>query len=740
MADTFIVKGRKPNAVIVHGAKGGHDAWVAKELQLHIERLSDAELPIVTDGNIPIEGTLIVVGGPASNPLAARAQKGGLVSFDDLKPQGFVIKTIDLEGQPALLVGGNDEAATMYAAYELLERLGIVFQLTNDVIPERKPDLPLPILDLRTEPALEYRGMHCCHGIRWYMGLEDFRREIDQMAKLKLNCLHFCWGMGGPWVEFSYGGKVAEILYPKESGYCAWAYSSGTARSVKVGRECFPQDYIGPPEFADVKDQREAYRTARDFLREIIRHAHRRKIEVWLSLTEMPFVPPNLIPPGTKRFRSFYCGTAIPHGDPAMLDIWEAALASMIETYHEADRYWICTGSELPVPADDPGTHALIREYDHVRSLLPQKPKADTDTDLADVAAADKLMRRVKALYPGAKLGAELIFRGGQLRALDAVLPKDVALMNMVNWRGETAMDYFDGIEGRELFAWPRITDDGCELNIQLNAMMYDHDRTISGSIRYGLTGVIGQLNKARGAEQSARYIADGAWDPDIDCRSFYKGYLRRLFGPDALDELLEAFLILEENERSLGWRGRRGLFGTYHHGNRMGVKLRRVEYAGDQPGVEIQELEEAIETAEEDVKFWAARAEHCGRALELMRDARPKVLPGSREELDYVIYKTENLITVFQELSAVEESKAAFDRAVIAMSAGNAEEVQEHLHNCRESLNKAGRLIREALRQIIPYADIPTERHILYLLNDAIPSHEDAQKYLDNVIAQHKS
>ena len=183
-------------------------------------------------------------------------------------------------------------------------------------------------------------------------------------------------------------------------------------------------------------------------------------------------------------------------------------------------------------------------------------------------------MSRIKTRYPTAKLGAELIFRGGQLRALDAALPKDVWLMNMVNWDGETAMSDFANISGRELIVWPRITDDGGELNIQLNAMMYDHEETITESVPNGLTGVLGQLNKARGAEASAQYIAEGAWNPQISCQSFYDRYLRRLFGTAALDELLKAYLLLEENEKTLGWHGRRGLFGTYHHGNRMGVAL----------------------------------------------------------------------------------------------------------------------------------------------------------------------
>jgi hypothetical protein len=510
---------------------------------------------------------------------------------------------------------------------------------------------------------------------------------------------------------------------------------------------------MGPPEFAKVQTPQEAWRAAREFLREVIRYAHSREVKVWLAMGEIPFVPPSAAPQGSRRGRSFYCGVALPPSDPAVLDIWEAAVRSMIESYPEADRYWVVSGSELlgstkpvhDIPANDPQLQAFIGDYARLRPLIPPKPKAAADLgladlDLADIAAADKLVRRIKARHPPAKLGAELIFRGGQLRALDAALPKDVALMNMVNFAGETAMSLFGGIQGRDLVVWPRITDDGCELNMQLNAMMYDHDEVISGGVRHGVTGVLGQLNKARGAEQSAQYIAEGAWNPQINCRSFYERYLGRLYGPEARETLLKAFLLLEENEKTLGWHGRRGLFSTWCAGCRMGVALRSVNLKDEKLKLDRQELERAVGAAEGDRAFWDGRAAHCRQALELMRQARPKVPAGSREELDYVIYKAESFITVFEELSAADEAKAAFDRALLARSDGKADEVGEQFQKCQAALERAGRLVRQAAEQMVPYARLdPTERHILWIFNKAIPSHEAAQRYLAEAIARLK-
>lgn len=746
-------KGRAEAVIVVGPAAGDFDRWVASQFQQFVKRLSGAELPVVSSDKLPTGRPLVVLGGPQANPLAAAAQEKKLARFAGLKPDGFLLKRTELDGVPAILAGGNDERATMYAAYELLERLGVVFQLTGDILPAQKPDLALPALDERLEPVFKDRGMHCWHGIRWYMGLAELRQEIDQLAKLKMNVFQFYWGMGGPWAEFSHDGKRAEISAPKESGFVAWPGASGTAQSVLVGRDCFPKDgYLGPPEFAGAATQTEAYQKARDFLREVIRYAHSRKVQVWLTMGEIPYVPVNLVPPGSKPGHNFYCGTALSPGEPAVLGIWEAALRSMIESYPEADRYWVVSGSELlggtrpvhGIAASDPQIQSLIRDYHRLRPLLPQKPQAAIDLglpdlDLADIAVADKLLRRIKARHPRARLGVELIFRGGQLQALDSALPKDVALMNMVNFTGETAISYFGGIQGRDLVVWPRITDDGCELNMQLNAMMYDHDQVIPGAVGHGVTGILGQLNKARGAEQSAQYIAEGAWNREIRCRSFYERYLGRLYGPEALDLLLKAFLLLEENEKTLGWQGRRGLFSTWAASNRMGLSLRSVDYKAQPLKLDRQELDSAIQAAQSERQFWLGRAADCRQALDLLRQARGRVLPGARDELDYVIYKTENFTTVFELLAATQEARATFDRALLARIAGETAEAGKRFEQARTAVERTNRLVRLAAEQMIPYARIPTERHILWIFNKAIPSHQAAQAYLAEVTAHHR-
>ncbi len=745
--ECFLAKKGRPETVIVIGKdSGAFYRWVAGEVQRYVCELSGAELPIVTADALPTRRPLIVLGGPKSNPLAARAEQTQLVHFAGLKPDGFVLKTIQLQGVPALVVGGNDEASTMYAAYELLERLGVVFQLTGDIVPQKKPDLAFPSLDARIEPALKYRGMSRCHAVHWYMGLDDFRKHIDQLAKLKMNQLQFGWGIGGsPWLKFSYGGKVAEVFYPKESGYLAWGgwpgalSTSGTADDVRVGRECFSSKYLGAPEFADVQSPDQAFATARDFLREIIRYAHSRKVQVWLIMGEIPRVPPNLVPPAKEMPNGWtagdvhYCGPALPVGHPALLDIWEAAVRTMIESYPEADGY----GVWLSEHSRDSSDKHLTDEYAAARRLIPSVeeilqggwdhtyPKTpDTlESDFAELCAAAKLVRRIRANFPNAKFGVALLFRGYLLRAFDAMLPKYVWLMNMENFANtKSVMHFYSGIQGRELLVRPRIVDDSCNLHMQLNVSLYERDEIIPGAARYGLAGVVGQLNKERGLECNARFIADGAWAPQINCRSFYQGYLPRVFGPAAFDTLLKAYLLLEENEKLLGWNGRDLIFIGYDHFSPVRkLPLRTSALQEAQPKLPPQNLEEEIKLALQYQKRWTDLATRYRQALPLLRRAKPQVLPGAQAELDYVIFKTDTFAGYLDVMAAGYEAVAACNRAVLAKTSGDNAEMQKQLDQSQAAIDRADRLAREVARQMIPFASIPTEKYLLFRFNQNV-------------------
>lgn len=734
-ADSLARSGRA-QAVIVTGPQATpFDQWTASELQRYLQTLSGAEFSIVPHDKLPKAGLLLVLGGPQNNPLTASAQQQHLVRFDGLKPEGFLLKTITLDNRPALVVGGNDESGTMYAVYELLERLGVVFQLTGDILPQRKPDLPLPTLDLRIEPAQKIRGMHCCHGLRWYMGMGDFQRHIDQLAKLKLNCLQFYAGLGSPWIECSYQGTKADIIYSKESGYLAWQFAlstSGTARDVRIGRQSFPHDYLGPPEFARVTSPQEAWNTARDFLRQVIRYAHQRKVQVWILQGEIPYVTPNLLRPGEKSLHEMYCGVGLPPGDPRVAGLWHSALTSAIETYPEADAFGVWT-SELFLDMNNPQTQELLKSRQDVRKLIPSLEEihrggylqpsqpGHLDSDLAQICVASQVIQSVKKDHPKANLGLAVLFRSYLFPALDSLLPKDVWLMSMETWANSgPIMHYYGDVRDRQLIVMPRVDDDGSELHMQLNATMYDRDKILSGSHKYGVTGMVGQLNKERGLESNARYLADGAWRPDLDCRSFYDDYLGRIYGPKARDSIVQAYLLLEENDKALDWHGRHGIFIGYARFSPCNLKG-TIDFKPGDVAADRKRFEKDLQSALQMQQFWTARKAQCQRALALLQTASPDILPGSREELQYVTFKTENLASYFDVLDAIQATRGTLDLAWLARCDGRTESSQKLLLEASAQLDHAFQLAQETARQMIPFSNIPTERYLLFRYNQNV-------------------
>ena len=736
----FLAKGGRAEAVIVVGREGEtFYRWVAVELQRYLQKLSGAELSIVTSDKVPEEKTLIVVGGPQSNPLTEVAQQKKLVDFTGLKPEGFILKSIGLAGRQAVVVGGNDEASTMYAAYELLERLGVVFQLTGDIIPQQKADLELTALSVKMEPSTKYRGLHMRHFVMPWMGLDDFRRLVDQMAKLKCNYLEFYWYVGAPWIEYSHRGEKRQIgdLYTKESGYLTWRITAfdHTASDVKIGRERFKQERVCAPEFAEVQTADEAHQVARRWLRQAIDYAHQHKIQLWLGMGDCPAVPPNLGRHSPTGRPSHIFGTIMPPGDPAGVEIWEDAVRSMIVTYPKADGYWIWL-SEGHYPFNDPASKNVLQQYDQARKLIPtleqirklgySRPTSQRqiDADVGLLHYGKELVQRTKRRHPEAKLGLALLGRSYLLRALDSLVPKDVVFESMEAspcWnRGyRVPMERFADVGERDVLVVPRLDDDESEFGMQFNVSLYEHDRVLVSTAQFGVDGAVAQVGKLRGLEQNAKYLAEGAWNPSLTTNVFYQTYLSRTFGSDALEEMSKAYKVFEENELAMGLHSTLGGFQGMNN---------FCNYADSKPIRTIERLRaNPFTTAGVPgdtaycVRWREGLTESIRRleqALAHLRQAHSNVLPGAQHELEYVIFKTESYISHLQSICAMLDGYVAYDAVVRSKLKGDRAEMVKRFDEFRRAFGEALELARKTARQQAANAQEPTETYILFRYN----------------------
>jgi hypothetical protein len=771
MAEFLVREGRARGAIVIGHSSGPFHAWIAGELQRYLALLSGAEFPIV-EGKAP-SGTNIVLGDPGANNIAASVAQR---EYGALRDGGFLLQTTVLDGHPALLVGGNDESSTMYAAYELLERLGLVFQITGDLIPQRKPDLLLPSFQLRMHPALKRRGLHVRHFVMPWMGRTEFQQLLDQLAKMKCNYLEFYWYVGAPWIEFSYRGekKLIGDLYSKESGYTTWRVNTATfvASDVKIGRELFTTERICAPEFQDCQTPEEAHHAARHLLTEVIQHAHRRKIEVWLGMGDCPGVPPNLGRWVRHRRWEPTTGTMVSPGDPAGVEIWAAAVRSMIRTYPAADGHWVWLAEDY-YHHKDSDSQKVIARYDRYRKLIPtveqirelgyDRPtrQEDLESDIGLMHFGRGIIQEVMKDYPSARLGIAVLGRSYLFRALDAILPRKVALSSMESsgvWNrfSRVPMRLYEDVKHRDCYLIPRLDDDESELGMQFNNTLYHHDGVIADSVTYGLTGVAPQTGKLRGLEHNARFIAEGAWQPSLTPQQFYSDYAARLFGDSAAAGMSRAFLTLESNEKHLGWRG----FGNF------------LNYA-DMPEILMMRLFrfqanpfEGPDAAIEKATFHFHAPEHLNAksgdslwvqahrykldlfagALTLLRRAeaemdseRNTILPGALDEFDYLIRKTRNFAKHLEAVRYLLAGYLAYDEAFRLKQAGNSVDFRNALVEAEVQFQQARRRAEEAAAELVRLANDPSEKYILFRYNVRfLRPIEEFCRFVRNIVTFH--
>jgi hypothetical protein len=743
-APEYLVEGGRARAVIVVGDNADpFYRFVGGELQRYVMAITGASLDVVTASQARTrpEGLQVLIGGPAANSLVAEAVKKRQADFSNLKPDGFLLWKVPEGKKRSYIVGGQDEAATMYAAYDLLERLGVTFLLAKDILPEKTADLQLPAGNVRAETPFPRRGLFISniYPNRGIMNLAEVKVMLDQMAKMKMNYLQFFWFEHEPWINFGYRGenKLLGDATGKETGYLSWRYNFGSnlIKDVLVGQDKFGgRQRMAPMEFQNVETPEDGFRVAQDFLREIIRYAQTRKIKMWLC------VDPTTLPGNLARFAhratnrplpfDQILGTHMCPADPELHEMNENRLRALVETYPEAEGYFLYAPEMFPDCPDDLNRNFLQGERAKYQAVIPpwtkfynnnfyeRNPNVVLDSTTSSIYIIEKVLEARQRVAPNARIGIGGIGRGFLLPLLDKTFPKDVALTDMESgpiWTPQgIPMQLFGGMGERERTIVPRLDNDGGMFGMQFNVGLYYQDRILAGSVENGVAGFAGQLNRPRGTEQNYRYLAEGAYNPQLTPQEFYAGYARRLFGEAAAPEMVKAFAVLEANEEYLGW-SQGGSFGCC--GPIGEVSMAHRLYLQQNPFDGPKDWDRFTKGSRELIPQLAKAAENLQQALNIMQAAQPKVAPHGQEELHYLVNKTESYRLLLLTLVTARQAYVQFADAFSAYKAGTIDraELVRRLDASMSLFHDARLRGRQTTEKFAEVIDHPSDMGVLY-------------------------
>lgn len=159
--------------------------FAAVELQRYLRKMTGRaqDFAIVAD-TAAADGDLILVGGPASNAASRRlveALKVDQAGLAALGPEGYRIKSGTAAGRHVLLVAGGGRVGTLYAAYDLLYRLGCRWFAPGELHKEVPTIERIGEFDVTERPAFATRGF-----LAWEnRGNAEF---LQWMARNRLDC------------------------------------------------------------------------------------------------------------------------------------------------------------------------------------------------------------------------------------------------------------------------------------------------------------------------------------------------------------------------------------------------------------------------------------------------------------------------------------------------------------------------------------------------------------------------
>ncbi len=442
-----------------------------------------------------------------------------------------------------IVVHGASPAATLWAAYALIESWGLGFYLGGDAVPKRDPNFTVEPIQATYAPVLAIRG-----NLPWFNFLnspttwnpQDYKTFFSQMAKQKANFIGFHAYDHEPFGGYNITRAKAKMGGPLMTTISAHRWWSPHAMSTKdflFGTDLFFDRgewgcEVGIEDAWTFAPGR-TVRLQQQMMADALAYARRRAIRTCLGWEVR----------GNPE-------------DPNVRAAFRQRLRHTLATY-PLDYVWIWQSEGRGTGGRPEGTGV---DPDIAQAFAYLGPKRD----LSEAARITKFVRlaheTLHELAPQVRLivsgwGGDQWMRFTTLyEGLDQVVPPDVifaALDNIDPRLADQVSEVYAKVSPqRERWPIPWFESDGGHTRVdqtgpQTNVTAFEP--LLQDIVRKGCQGALGIHWRTRNVEDVAGYLYRFGWNPDLTAAEFFRRYAEDHYSPKDAEHMAQVHLRLEE-------------------------------------------------------------------------------------------------------------------------------------------------------------------------------------------------
>jgi len=346
--------------------------------------------------------------------------------------------------------------------------------------------------------------------------------------------------------------------------------------------------------------------------------------------------------------------------DPLLQEMGATVLKAHLDTYPDLDYYFLWQ-SEFRASATD-----FRRCWDHLDSKYDINSVADVDSLLDEASqrggepAVRKLKGDIEYLFLLDRLTTEMnvhaqtknpdanLVYGSFEESLFPVLAKVLSATGRGFICGLIRSYYKTGGDGEEVSLFSAFTDTGVPAQLKWTPQTDMHSMLLQVRLSNLQETIVGLRDtKAEGYQlcywvlgdfvPAAGYVARASWDASLTADQFWRQYLQRIVGPDAVDDALRGFQIIDE--------------GTGH-------EFWKINAGFPMPGV----FKSHFDGGQPDPRLGTKR-KYYEDALIPLRRAYQQATPAGRKFLHYYFTRAEYTVLLLRCFTTLEHAGAAYGK-----------------------------------------------------------------------------